>query len=115
MADTRDLPTRRAEILDAHEALSVQHEELRDRESALLEQRQHRDALLEHRDIVAQYNLELAPLPDAQRERLHLFKVSAETDQMLAETLSAIEKAREAWKRATEAWQRVREKLGQRS
>jgi hypothetical protein len=115
MADTRDLPTRRAGILDAHEALSVQHEELRDRESALLEQREHRDALLDHRDTIAQYNRELAPLSDAQRERLHIPKVSAETDQMIAETLSSIEKAREAWTRATEAWQRVREKLGQKS
>lgn len=103
---------RRDAIVDRHAQLSEQHELLRDRGSALLEHREHRDELLEHREAIAQFHHDLQPLTGTQRERLDLGRVAGETDDMLTETLAAIEHAREAWKRATDAWQRVREKLG---
>jgi hypothetical protein len=109
--DDRGLPVRRDAIVDRHAQLSEQHELLRDRGSALLEHREHRDELIEHRDAIARFHRDLQPLTPTQRERLELGRIAGETEDMLTETLAAIERAREAWKRATDAWQRVREKL----
>lgn len=115
MSEPRDLPVRRAQLLDAHEILSEQHAELRNDESAMLEHREHRDALIEHRDRIAGYNRDLVLLPEAQRERLQLNRATGETEEMLRETLGAIEKARAAWKRATDAWQQATAKLDKKS
>lgn len=111
MPDDRALPSRRAALLDAQDALAERHEVLRGEGSALLAHREHRDDLIEHRDAIARFHDDLTSLPEPQRARLLLTKALAETEQMLKETLEAIERAREAWKRATDAWQRVREKL----
>ena len=115
MPGDHDLASRRAALLDAHEVLSEQHEELRDKGPALLGHREHRDALIEHRAAIAQYTQELAPLSEPQCHRLDMARLNEETEQMLTETLAAIDRARDAWRRATDAWQRVREKLGQNS
>ncbi len=105
------MPARRAALLDAQDALGEAHEQLKSESAALVEQREHRDNLIEHRDALSRYHEELAALPEPQRERLTLKKASAETEAMLADTLETIERSREQWKRATEAWQRVRERL----
>ncbi len=111
MPQKQDLSSRRAALVDAHEVLSEQHEELRNEDSALLAHREHRDALIEHRDALARYTRDLAPLPESQRQRLGLARLGEAAEEMLTETLAAIDQAREAWKRATDAWHRVREKL----
>lgn len=106
-----DLPHRRAQLIDAHAELSENHSRLRDLPNALVEQREHRDALIEHRERLADFHRDVEAGPDSLKQRLEIPRVRQETEQMLGETLATIEASRQAWKRATEAWQRVREQL----
>lgn len=108
-------PARRAALLEAQDALNERHVELRGRDAAVTDQRQHRDALIEQRDALASFHADLASLPEAQQARLQLTRAAAEVDTLLTETLASIERGREAWKRATDAWQRVRDRLDQNS
>lgn len=111
MTSPTDLPRRRAELIDAHARLSEAHSRLRDQPNALIEQREHRDALVEHRDALADFHRDVEAASEGLRQRLDIPKATQETEQMLGETLAAIQASREAWKRATDAWQRVREQL----
>jgi hypothetical protein len=106
-----DLPSRRAELIDAHAELSENHSRLREEPNALVAQREHRDALMEHRDALAEFQQEVEAGPEPLRQRLQIPKAREATEQMLGETLATIEQSRQAWKRATDTWQRVREQL----
>lgn len=105
------LPAWRAVLLETQESLTERHNELRAEDKGLLEHREHRDQLIEHREALAEYHATIHRLSESRRERLLLTRAVAETEQMLAETLEVISDAREAWKRATDTWQRVRDRL----
>lgn len=109
--DPAGLPRQREALLEIQADLSERHEQLRAQESAMVEQREHRDRLIEQRDALAAYHRQTVALSPSQRARLELPKATVETAEMLAETLEIIERGRQAWQRATEAWQRVRERL----
>jgi hypothetical protein len=109
--DPAGLPRQREALLEIQADLSERHAHLREEGSALVEQREHRDRLIEQREALAAYHRETVVLSPSQRARLELPKAIVETAEMLAETLDVIEQGREAWQRATDVWQRVRERL----